>query len=73
MNNLDTILNNSLSKIRQVGTSYPIVAFSLSNGFLQDILVPLSQCHIHLELLREAHLKRLSRKQRGARSLSGGQ
>ena len=73
MNNLDTILNNSLSKIRQVGTSDPIVAFFFSNGFLQDILVPLSQCHIHLELFREAHLKRLSRKQRGARSLSGGQ
>ena len=41
MNNLDTIINNSLSKIRQAGTSGPIVAFSLSNGFLQDILVPL--------------------------------
>ena len=72
MNNLDTILNNSLSKIRQIGTSDPIVAFFFSNGFLQDILVPLSQCHIHLELFRKARLKD-SRKQRGARSLSGGQ
>ena len=50
---------NSLSKIRQVGTSDPIVAFSLSNGFLQDILVPLSQCHKHLELFRESHRETL--------------